>query len=159
MRFKLNDPASLANAIKCSQMLDLQPSSWMEDICMWMTANKLKLTDSKSSWYHYLLQPLKYNTKGRTRDTDFNYHCKELGNDNGQWYMHGCNPATTKLWNQHIVSPRINVHTLLLEDALSFQKHVHALIFEHKKYFNKNTCTYIWTWNDLDNKQIIIILT
>ena len=64
-----------------------------------------------------------------------------------------------KCKNNSTVSPRINVHALIFEDALSFRKHVHALIFEHKKYCKKNTCTYIRTWNDLDNKQMINILT
>ena len=31
----------------------------------------------------------------------------------------------------HTVFPRINVHALIFEDALSFRKQVHALIFEH----------------------------
>ena len=43
------------------------------------------------------------------------------------------------------VSPRINVHALIFEDALSFRKQVHVLIFEHKKIFKKNTCIYIRT--------------
>ena len=59
----------------------------------------------------------------------------------------------------YTVSPRINVHALIFKDALSFRKHVHALIFKHKQYFEKHTCSYIRTWNDLDNKQMINILT
>ena len=49
------------------------------------------------------------------------------------------------------VSPRINVHALIFEDALSFRKLVHARIFEHK-HFKKKACTYTETWNDLDKK-------
>ena len=50
------------------------------------------------------------------------------------------------LWTVEItVSPRINVHALIFDDALSFRKQVHALIFEHDDYFRKNTCTYIRT--------------
>ena len=52
------------------------------------------------------------------------------------------------------VYPRINVDALIFEDALNFRKQVHALIFEHKQYFNKKACTYIRTWNDLDKKYI-----
>ena len=30
------------------------------------------------------------------------------------------------------------MHALIFEDALSFRKQVHALIFEHEKYFKRN---------------------
>ena len=33
------------------------------------------------------------------------------------------------------VSPRINVHALIFEDALGFRKKVHALIVEHNNKF------------------------
>ena len=35
------------------------------------------------------------------------------------------------------VSPRINVHALIFEDAPSFRKHGHALIFEHTNILRK----------------------
>ena len=59
--------------------------------------------------------------------------------------------------SDHTVFPRINVHALMFENALSFRNQVHALIFEHKNYYKKNTCTYIRPWKDLDNKQMINI--
>ena len=45
----------------------------------------------------------------------------------------------------------MNAH--IFEDALSFLKQVHALIFQHKNYFKKKTCTFIRTRNDFDNKK------
>ena len=46
-----------------------------------------------------------------------------------------------------------NVNAHIFEDALCFLKQVHALIFQHKKYFKKKTCTFIQTRNDFDNKK------
>ena len=41
---------------------------------------------------------------------------------------------------EHTVSPHIkviNVHALIFEDAVSFRKQVHLLLFKRKKYFEK----------------------
>ena len=48
-----------------------------------------------------------------------------------------------KHFMKHVtVSPRINVHALIFEDALIFRKQVHALIFEHKIFKVKDMHLY-----------------
>ena len=37
--------------------------------------------------------------------------------------------------------PRINVHAIIFEDALSFQKQVHVRIFENEMTYNKQLIT------------------
>ena len=63
------------------------------------------------------------------------------------WRWSGLRRRHHILQESFTVSPRINVHALIMlifEDAFSFGKQVHALIFEYKKIFQETRHTLIF---------------
>ena len=52
-------------------------------------------------------------------------------------YVKALKKTDLVLFSRRTVSPHINLHALIFEDALSFRKEVHARIFKHKNNFFK----------------------